>query len=79
MESRTRPTGPHEVRYLAELTGAYAKGLRDVLEVLEMAARERSIDLNRFVRLLDLIQALVAVDGDLELIAKECRVLLGES
>ncbi len=81
MESRTRPgrpPGPREVRYLAELTTAYANGLNDILTVLQMAIHERTVNLDRYARLLDLIQTLVAVDGDLDLVARECRVLLGE-
>lgn len=43
-----------------------------------MAASECTIDLNSYAELLDHMQSLLAVDGDLDAIAKECRVLLGE-
>lgn len=84
MGSRTRPgqqpfPGPREVRYLLELTLAYARGLKDVIEVIADAMAEHPEVMMRYAALLDHLHSLVSPgDGGLVAIEQECRVLLGE-
>lgn len=84
MSSRTRPgkpdeafPGPLEVRHLAEFTAAYARGLKDVLEVMEDAFGGTRIGGEQYVRLLEELRRLTAEDGPLATVQRECRVLLG--
>ena len=84
MGSRRRPgkqpfPGPREVRYLLELTLAYARGLKDVIEVIADAMAEHPEVMARYAALLDHLHSLVSPgDGGLVAIEHECRVLLGE-
>jgi hypothetical protein len=84
MESRTRPgrrssAGPREVRYLLELTLAYAGGLKDVIDVISSAVVEHPELMGRYAALLDHLHSLVSPgDGGLVAIEHECRALLGE-
>ncbi len=85
MHSRSRPgrqpfPGPREVRYLLELTLAYASGLKDIIDVISQAVIEHPERTVRYAALLDHLHALVSPgDGGLVAIERECRVLLGET
>jgi hypothetical protein len=85
LRSRTRPgkqpfPGPREVRYLLELTLAYAGGLKDVIGVISQAVVEHPELTFRYAALLDHLHSLVSPgDGGLVAIEHECRVLLGEA
>ena len=82
MASRTRPgrpfPGPREVRYLLELTSTYARGLRDVIEVIGDAVDEHPETMAGYRPLLGHLRALVADCDGLAAVQHECRRLLGE-
>ena len=70
--------GPTEVRYLLELTSAYARGLQDVLGVIEEALREAHFGGAQYSPLLEHLHKLLSPGaGSLVAVQRECRVLLG--
>jgi len=72
--------GPREVRYLLELTLAYARGLQDVIAVITGAMIKHPELAFRYAALLDHLRSLVSPgDGSLVAVEHECRVLLGET